>query len=136
MAGFKVTAEVIQERHDSLLSRAADAAKGYTSLDCVLYGEADEQLDRLSMHVSDGDVVLDSLAILSLNTERILYQGRGRVYARSRDSDVALDKGEAIHDVYPFKCNFESDTGDPRDTTFVQGSMKIDSDSFPDDGQG
>lgn len=133
---FERLSELIQERHDSLLSRAADAAEGYTSLDCVLYDEADQQLDRLSMHVSDGDVHLDSLAILSLNTERILYQGRGRVYARLRHSDVALDKGEAIHDVYPFKCNFESDTGDPRDTTFVQGSMTIDTDSFPDDGQG
>jgi hypothetical protein len=88
------------------------------------------------MHVSYGDVDFDSLAILSLNPERILYQGKGRVHAKLQDSDEALDKGEAIHDIYPFRCNFESDTGSPKDSTFVHRSMKIDIDSSSDGGQG
>jgi hypothetical protein len=135
---FDQLSGLIQERHDSLLSSAADAAKEYITLTNVLFGAADEELDRLSTHFSGGDVHLESLSILSLDPDRILYQGRGRVYARLRygsDSDVALDKGEAIHDIYPFECSFESATG-YLDPTFVRGSMKIDTDSFHDDSQG
>jgi hypothetical protein len=135
---FDQLSELIQERHDSLLSNAADATNEYMSLDCVLYNEANEQLDRLSAHVSDGDVHLDSLSILSLDPDRIFYQGRGRVYARLRyesDLDAAMYKGDAIYDIYPFECSFQSDTGGLKEPTFVQGSMKINTDSFSDDGQ-
>ena len=135
---FDQLSGLIQEQHDSLLSSAADFAKEAISFECALFDEADEELDRLSTHVSDGDVHLDSLSILSLAPDRILYQGRGRVYARLRygsDSDVALDKGEAIHDIYPFECSFESDARGLY-PTFVPRSMKIDTDSFYDDGQG
>jgi hypothetical protein len=133
---FDQFSKLIQERHDSLLSDAADAAREYTSPDRVLYDAADEQLNRLSMHVSDDDVDLDSLTILSVDPDWILYKGRGRVYARLQydsDSDVELYKGDAIYDIYSFECSFESDTGGLNEPTFVQGSMKIDTDSFSDD---
>jgi hypothetical protein len=146
---FDQLSGLIQERHDSLLSSAADFSKETISLECGLYDEvdegldalfdeADEEFDRLSTHFSGGDVHLDSLAILSLDPDRILYQGRGRVYARLRygaDSNVALDKGEAIHDIYPFECSFESDARCLY-PAFVPRSMKIDTDSSHDDGQG
>jgi hypothetical protein len=128
--------ELIHERHASLLSSAAVAALDAASLDCRLYDEVDgalfvelgEELDRPSTHVTSDDLKLDSLSILSLAPDRILYQGRGRVYARLQYgpvSVVALDIDEPVHDIYPFECNFESGTG-YLDPTFVRGSVKID----------
>jgi hypothetical protein len=133
---FDQLSELIQERHASLLSSAAVAALDAASLDCQLYDEVDgalfvevgEELDRPSTHVTSDDLELDSLSIVSLAPDRILYQGRGRVYARLQYgpvSVVALDIDEPVHDIYPFECNFESDTG-YLDPTFVRGSMKID----------
>ena len=48
---------------------------------------------------------------------------------------MAWDKGAAIHDIYPFECSFESDIRAPL-WTFVRRSVKIDTDSLYDDGQG
>jgi hypothetical protein len=129
---------LIQGKRDSLLSSAADFAKETTSLECGLFDEANEELDSMSTYVSGDDVHLDSLSILSLHPDWILFQGRGRVYARLQYgpvSVVALDKSEVIHDIYPFECRFESDTR-CQYPTFVRGSMKIDTDSFYDDDQG
>jgi len=133
---FDQLLELIQERHASLLSSVAVAALDAASLDCEPYDEVDralfvelgEELDRPSTHVTSDDLKLDSLSILSLAPDRILYQGRGRVYARLQYgpvSVVALDIDEPVHDIYPFECNFESSTGDLY-PTFVRGSMKID----------
>jgi hypothetical protein len=125
---FDQLLSLIQEQHDSLLSSAADAAKEAIYFESRLFDEADEEFDPLSTHVPDDDVLLDSLSILSLAPYRILYQARGRVYARlpyGADSGMSLDKGEAIHDIYPFECRFESDARG-LDPTFVLGSMKID----------
>jgi len=133
---FDQLSELIQERHASLLSSAAVAALDAASLDCEVYDEVDgalfvevgEELDRPSTHVTSDDLKLDSLSILSLAPDRIVYQGRGRVYARLQYgpiSVVALDIDEPVHDIYPFECNFESCTGYLY-PTFIRGSMKID----------
>jgi hypothetical protein len=134
---FDQLSGLIQERHASLMSSVADAAKEALPPTDELFGEFDEELDPLSTHLSGGDVHFDSLTILSIDPERILYQGRGRVYARLRygSGSVARDQEAAIHDVYPFECSLEADTGDPL-WTIVRRSMKIDAESFNDDGQG
>jgi hypothetical protein len=111
---FDQLSGLIQERHDRLLSSAADAAKQFVTNE--LLGEGDEELHRLSMHFSVGDYHLDSLLILSLSPDRILYQGRGRVYVRMQyewDSAVAWDDVAIVLDVYPFECSFEANTSDP-----------------------
>jgi hypothetical protein len=135
---FVQVSELIQERHDSLLSSAANAARKALPPTDELFGEFDEELDPLSRLFSGGEVHFESLSILSIDPERILYQGRGRVYARLRygsDSGVAWDQGAAIHDIYPFECSLESNTGDPL-WSIVRRSMKIDTSSVNDDGQG
>jgi hypothetical protein len=135
---FDQLSKLIQERHDSLLSSAADFAKEALSLTADLFGEANEELDWLSLYVSEDGIHLDSLSVLSLHPDWILYQGRGRIYASLRHepvSVVTLDNSEAIQDIYPFECKFESATR-CQYPTFVRGSMKIDTDSFYDDGQG
>jgi hypothetical protein len=135
---FDQLSGLIQERHDSLLSSVADAAKEALPPTDELFGEFDDELDPVSTQISGGDVHFESLSILSIDPDRILYQGRGRVYARLRygsDSGVAWDQGAAIHDIYPFECSLESDTGDPLGS-IVRRSMKIDAESFNDDGQG
>ena len=131
---FDQLSELIQERHASLLSSAADAAKRFATNQ--LLGEADEELHRLSMHFSGGDYHLDSLLVLSHSQDRILYQGRGRVYVRTQyewDSAVAWDDVAVVLDVYPFECSFEAHTGDPLFPCVVRGSMKIDTDFYDND---
>ena len=135
---FDQLSRLIQEKHDSLLSSAADFAKETTSLECGLFDVDNVEPNSLSMYVLCEDVHLDSLSILSLHPDWILFQGRGRVYARLQYgpiSVVALDKSEVIFDIYPFECRFDSDTR-CQNPTFVHGSMKIDTDSFYDGGQG
>ena len=135
---FDQLSRLIQEKHDSLLSSAADFAKETTSLECGLFDVDNVEPNSLSMYVLCEDVHLDSLSIISLHPDWILFQGRGRVYARLQYgpiSVVALDKSEVIFDIYPFECRFDSDTR-CQNPTFVHGSMKIDTDSFYDDGQG
>ena len=135
---FDQLSGLIQERHDRLLSSVADAAKEALPPTDELFGEFDEELDPLSTRFSGGEVHFESLSTLSIDPDRILYQGRGRVYARLRygsDSGVAWDNGSAIHDIYPFECSLESDTSDPLGS-IVRRSMKIDTGSLYDEGQG
>jgi len=134
---FDQLSGLIQERHDSLLSSAADAAKD--ALTDELFSEVNEELDRLSTHSSVEDVHLEELLILSLAPDRILYQGTGSVDVRLQygsDSDVARDDGAVMRDSYPLQCSFEADTSDPLSISVVGRSLKIDTDSFYDDGQG
>ena len=103
---FDQLSELIQERHASLLSSAADAAKEALPPTDELFGEFDEELDPLSTHLSGGDVHFESLSILSIDPERILYQGRGRVYARllyGTDSGVKWDKGATNQRYLPIR---------------------------------
>jgi len=133
---FDQLSELIRERHASLLLSAADAAKEALPPTDELFGEFDVELDPRSTHLSGGDVHFESLSILSIDPERILYQGKGRVYARLQygtDSSVAGDKSSEINDIYPFECSLESDTSDPLGT-IVRRSMKINAERFNDDG--
>lgn len=135
---FDRLSELIQERHASLLSSAAHAAKEALPPTYELFGEVDEELDRLPTHFLAGEYHLDSLLVLSLSPDRILYQGRGRVYVRRQyewDAAVAWDDVAVVLDVCPFECSYEAPTSYPLDTSFVPGSIKIDIDIY-DNGQG
>jgi hypothetical protein len=133
---FDQLSELVEERHDSMRSSAADAAKD--ALADKLFGEVNEELDRLSTHSSVEDVQLGHLVIVSLDPHRILYQGSGSVDVRLQygsDSDLARDDGAVMHDNYPLECGFEADTSEPLSISIVPRTLKIDTFSFYDDGE-
>lgn len=133
---FDQLSELIEERHESLCSSAAHAAKD--ALVDELLGEVNEELDRLSTHSSVERVQLERLLIVSLDPQRIVYQGSGSVDVRLQygsDSDVARDDGAVMHDNYPLECGFEAYTSDPLSISIVPGTLKIDTFSFYDDGE-
>jgi hypothetical protein len=133
---FARLATLITERHESLLSEAADAAKD--ALADELFGQVQSELDILSTHSTVEGVHLESLTITSLDSKRILFEGDGSVDVRLQygsDADVARDDGAVSHDSYPLDCKFEADTEHPLEITIISGSLQIDTDSFYDDGE-
>jgi hypothetical protein len=128
---FDRLATLITERHDSLLSEAADAAKD--ALADELFGQVQSELDILSTHSTVEGVHLESLTITSLDSQRILFEGDGSVDVRLQygsDADVARDEGAVSYDSYPLDCKFEADTERPLEITIMSGSLHIDTDSF------
>ncbi len=126
---FDRLATLITERHESLLSEAADAAKD--TLAEELFGQVQSQLDILSTTVEG--VHLESLTITSLDSNRILFQGDGSVDVRLQygsDADVARDDGAVSYDSYPLDCKFEADTEHPLEISITPGSLHINTDSF------
>jgi hypothetical protein len=133
---FDRLATLISERHESLLSKAADEAK--EALADELLSEVQSELDILSTHSTVDGVHLDSLTITSLDSDHILFEGDGSVHVRLQygsDSDVAKDDGAVMYDSYPLDCNFEADTERPLEISIVPGSLRIDTDSFYDNGK-
>jgi hypothetical protein len=133
---FDRLATLITERHESLLSEAADAAKD--ALAEELFGQVQSELDILSTHSTVDGVHLESLTITSLDSNRILFKGDGSVDVRLQygsNADVARDDGAVLHDSYPLDCKFEADTERPLEITITPGSLLINTDSFYDDGE-
>jgi hypothetical protein len=133
---FDRLATLITERHESLLSEAADAAKD--ALADELFGQVQSELDILSTHSIVDGVHLESISITSLDLNRILFEGDGSVDVRLQygsDADVARDDGAISYDSYPLECKFEADTERPLEITITPGSLHIDTDSFYDDGE-
>jgi hypothetical protein len=128
---FDRLATLITERHESLLSEAADAAKD--TLAEELFGQVQSQLDILSTHSTVEGVHLESLTITSLDSNRILFHGDGSVDVRLQygsDVDVARDDGAVSYDSYPLDCKFEADTERPLEISITSGSLHINTDSF------
>lgn len=133
---FDRLATLITERHESLLSEAADAAKD--ALADELFGQVQSELDILSTHSTVEGVHLENLTITSLDSNRILFEGNGSVDVRLQygsDADVARDDGTVSHDSYPLDCKFEADTVRPLEISITLDSLHIDTDSFYDDGE-
>ncbi len=133
---FDRLATLITERHESLLSEAAAAAKD--TLSDELLGQVQSELDILSTHSTVEGVHLESLTITSLDSNRILFEGDGSVDVRLQygsDADVTRDDGAVLYDSYPLDCKFEADTERPLEITIMSGSLHIDTDSFYDDGE-
>ena len=130
---FDRLATLITERHESLLSEAADAAKD--TLADELFGQVQSELDILSTHSTVEGVHLESLTITSLDSNRILFEGDGSVDVRLQygsDADLARDDGAVSYDSYPLDCKFEADTERPLEISIVPRSLRIDTDSFYD----
>lgn len=128
---FDRLATLITERHESLLSEAADAAKD--TLAEELFGQVQSQLDILSTHSTVEGVHLENLTITSLNSNRIRFQGDGSVDVRLQygsDADVARDDGAVSYDSYPLDCKFEADTERPLEISITHDSLHINTDSF------
>lgn len=133
---FDRLATLITERHESLLSKAADAVKD--ALANELLGEVQSELDILSTHSTVEDVHLESLTVTSLDSNRILFKGDGSVDVRLQygsDADVARDDGAVSYDNYPIDCKFEANTECPLEITITPGSLHINTDSFYDDDE-
>jgi hypothetical protein len=133
---FDRLATLITERHESLLSEAADAARD--ALADELFGQVQSELDILSTHSTVDGVHLESLTITSLDSNRILFEGEGSVDVRLQygsNADVARDDGAVSHDSYPLDCKFEADTERSLEITIMPGSLLINTDSFYDDGE-
>lgn len=133
---FDRLATLISERHESLLSEAADEAK--EALADELFSEVQSELDILSTHSTVEGVHLDSLTITSLDSDRILFEGDGSVDVRLQygsNADVARDDGAVMYDSYPLDCNFGADTEHPLEISIVSGSLRIDTDSFYGGGE-
>jgi hypothetical protein len=91
---FDWLATSITERHESLLSEAANAAKD--ALADEIFGQVQSELDILSTHSTVDGVHLESLTITSLDSNRILFEGDGSLDVRLQygsDADVARDDG-------------------------------------------
>lgn len=132
---FDRLAMLITERHENLLSEAADAAKD--TLEDELFGQVQSELDILSTHSTVEGVHLESLAITSLDSNRILFEGDGSVDVRLQygsDADVARDDGAVSHHTYPLECKFEAATERPLEISITPSSLHIATDSFYDDG--
>jgi hypothetical protein len=96
---FDRLATLITERHESLLSEAADAAKD--ALADELFGQVQSELDILSTHSTVEGVHLESLTIASLDSQQILFEGDGSVDVRLQygsDADVERDDGAVSYD--------------------------------------
>lgn len=133
---FDRLATLIIERHESLLSGAADAAK--ETLAEELFGQVQSKLDILSTHSTVEGVHLENLTITSLDSNRILFEGDGSVDVRLQygsDSDVARDEGAVSYDSYPLDCKFEADTERPLEISIMSGSLHINTDSFYEGGE-
>jgi hypothetical protein len=134
---FDRLATLISERHESLLSEAADEAKKV--LTDELFSQVQSELDILSTHSTVEGVHLESLTIISLDPKRILFESDGSVYVRLQygsDADMRRDDGAVSYDSYPLDCKFEADTERPLEISIVSGSLRINTDSFYDDGEG
>lgn len=121
----------VRERREATRKAAEDAAQEV--LRDVLYGEVNDELDRLSTHTSVEGVDLYSLKITSMDAETIRYEGRGNVDVRLQygsDSDVERDDGVVSSDSYPLTCQFSAATCSPLDISVVWGTLIIDTDSF------
>jgi hypothetical protein len=133
---FDRLATLISERHESLLSEAADEAKKV--LTDELFSQVQSELDILSTHSTVEGVHLESLTIIFLDSKRILFESDGSVDVRLQygsDADVARDDGAVSYDSYPLDCKFEADTERPLEISIVAGSLRINTDSFYDDGE-
>jgi hypothetical protein len=133
---FDRLATLIMERHDSLLSEAADAAQ--EALADELFGQVQSELDVLSTHSSVEGVHLEGLSITSLDSNRIVFEGDGSVYVRLQyglDADVRRDDGAVSYDSYPLNCKFEADTERPPVIAITSGSLHLDTNSFYNDGE-
>lgn len=122
---------LMKERRESTRDAAAGMAE--KALRDVLYGEVNEELDRLSTHTSAEAVELYNLAIASMDHECIRYAGRGNVRARLQygsNSDLARDDGHVSFANYPLSCEFVADTCRPLEITVVVGTLSVDTESF------
>ena len=122
---------LIEERRESLLGSAANRAKD--ALADVLFGEVNEELDRLATHYSVEGVELYDLEIDALDSQRIRYSGAGNVDCRFQygsDADVERDDGVVTFNGYPLTCQFEADTSNPLDIAIVPGTLTVDTDRF------
>jgi hypothetical protein len=133
---FDRLATLISDRHESLLSEAADKAKEV--LTDELFSQVQSELDILSTHSTVEGFHLESLTIISLDSKRIHFESDGSVDVRLQygsNADVARDDGAVSYDSYPLDCKFEADTERPLDISIVSGSLRINTDSFYDDGE-
>jgi hypothetical protein len=121
----------VEERREATRKAAEDEAQD--ALRDVLYGEVNEELDRLSTNTSVEGVDLYGLKITSMDSEQVRYAGHGNVDARLQygsDSDVDRDDGVVSSDSYPLTCEFVADTCSPLEISVVPGTLKVDTDSF------
>jgi hypothetical protein len=122
---------LIEERRDE--TRKAAESEAQDALQDVLYGEVNEELDRLSTHSSVTGVDLYGLKIVSMDSQKIKFSGHGNVDVRLQygsDSDVRRDDGAVSRDSYPLTCDFEADTCTPLDISVVPGTLVVDTISF------
>jgi hypothetical protein len=121
----------VKERREAM--RTAAEGEAQEALRDVLFGEVNEELDRLSTHTSVVGVDLYGLKITSMDAEQVRYAGHGNVDARLQygsDSDVRRDDGVVSSDSYPLTCEFVADTCSPLEISVVSGSLTVDTDSF------
>ena len=121
----------VSERREATRNAAADEAQD--ALRDVLYGEVNEELDRLSTHTTVETVDLYGFKITAMDPEHIRYAGHGNVDARLQygsDSDVARDDGHVSFHGYPLTCEFIADTCSPLEIAIVPGTLRVDTDSF------
>ncbi len=122
---------LVKERHKA--TRAAAEEKADDGLCEVLFGEVDQELDRLSTHTSVVGVDLCDLSIIFMDSNQIRYSGHGNVDVRLQygsDSDVDRDDGVVSSGSYPLTCEFEADIRTPLAISVVPGALKVDTDSF------
>jgi hypothetical protein len=128
---FEKLFRLIEERRDE--TRKAAESEAQDALQDVLYGEVNEELDRLSTHSSVTGVDLYGLTIVSMDSKKIKFSGHGNVDVRLQygsDSDVRRDDGAVSRDSYPLTCDFEADTCTPLDISVVPGTLVVDTISF------
>jgi hypothetical protein len=122
---------LVRERREATREAAEDKAE--EALRDILYGEVNDELDRLSTHTSVIGVDLYDLTITFMDSDHIRYSGHGNVDVRLQygsDSDVDRDDGVISSDSYPLTCEFEAETCTPLDISIVPGALKVDTDSF------
>jgi hypothetical protein len=128
---FENVFTLIEERRDE--TRSAAESEAQDALRDVLYGEVNEELDRLSTHSSVTGVDLYGFNIVSMDSKKIRYSGHGNVDVRLQygsDSDVKRDDGHVSSDSYPLTCEFEADTCAPLDISVVPGTLVIETSTF------
>jgi hypothetical protein len=121
----------VKERREATRKAAEDEAQD--ALRDVLYGEVNQELDRLSTHTSVVGVDLYGLKIISMDSKQVRYTGHGNVDARLQygsDSDVDRDDGVVSSASCPLTCEFVADTCSPLEISVVPGTLNVDTISF------
>lgn len=98
-----------------------------------LISETIQELDELSTHTMVDGHFIDTVEVIELNAEQVVYEVTGEVEVELQygsNSDVRNDIGARIDDSYPYKATVFSRAATPMEIRAEDMELKVDNSSF------